>query len=79
MDNGKKIMVGKRDTAFVNLKDFCIFAGNDDSMEFTEWTNGEGFDVTLSARDQEKMLSFTYGEFDALAKMKELLAGGQGE
>lgn len=51
------------------LKDFCVFAKDDDFIEVTEWWNGEGFDVTIHNLNQDKNFSLTYGEYRLLKKL----------
>ena len=38
----------KRNSVFTELKPFCYMSGDNDFIEVTEWTNGEGFDITIS-------------------------------
>ena len=56
----------KRTARFVELHPYDPVASNNDFLEVTEWTNGEGFDVHLSRGGQ--WLSLTWGEFTALQK-----------
>lgn len=58
----------KRETLFEELKKYCSFAKENDFIEITEWESGEGYDVTISARN-ERMFSITYGEWILLKKM----------
>jgi len=48
------------------LKEFCHFAKDTHFIELTEWSNGEGFDVTLSTVMGNQLFTMTWGEFDAL-------------
>lgn len=52
-----------------SLSKFCLFAGEHDDIFITEWTNGEGFDVTIEARKSHKSISLTDGEFRALVAL----------
>lgn len=63
-----KIDTYKRKTVFTRLKPYCYFAGEDDFIEVCEWKNGEGFDVEVSGKLQERF-QLTYGEFQALKKL----------
>jgi hypothetical protein len=56
----------KRTARFAALLDHDSFAGPDDFIEVTEWYNGEGFDVQLSAKSREQQFSLTWGELSAL-------------
>ena len=60
------IEVKQRKAKFTELKPYDYFAKEHDFIEVTEWTNGEGFDVTFSVRNDNKSFSLTYGEYDAL-------------
>ena len=37
-----------------------------DFIEVCEWTNGEGYDITLSTHNSEKNISLSDGELDAI-------------
>lgn len=56
----------KRDSIFVPLQD--AWHKEHDYVEVTEWTNGEGWDITIS---DEKQISIHHTEF---AVIKELIA-----
>jgi len=60
------IHLSNRKAKFTNLKPYCHFARQDDYIEVTEWSNGEGYDVTIHNVDGIKHMSLTMGEFDAL-------------
>ena len=45
-----------------NLRKYDHLAKKDDFIEVTEWTNGEGWDVTIN----EKQLLLTRGELEAI-------------
>lgn len=51
-----------RKTVNEKLKKFCYLAKDNDFIEVTEWSNGEGWDVSIG----EKIFSLTRGELDAL-------------
>lgn len=46
-----------------NLKKYCYFAKDDDYIEITEWTNGEGWDIDIN---EHKKISLTTGELEAI-------------
>ena len=46
-----------------SLKKYCVYAKDDDYIEITEWTNGEGWDIDIS---DKKKISLTYGELEAI-------------
>jgi len=63
-----KVTIEKRLSGMLLLKEACYFADKHDTVEVTEWANGEGIDVTFSTeRDGEHKFELTWGEFNALA------------
>lgn len=53
------------------LKKYCYCSnGDSDFIEVTQWANGEGIDVTINSNGQEKFLSLTYGELEAINYLK---------
>lgn len=55
----------KRKAVFSSLKDYDVFCGEYDFMEVTEWSNGEGFDVEVAGKTNERF-QLTYGCYEAL-------------
>ena len=45
-----------------DLKKYDFLAKDDDFITVTEWTNGEGFDITIN----DRIYSFTIGELEAI-------------
>lgn len=45
-----------------NLSKYDHLAKNDDFIEVTEWTNGEGWDITIN----DRVIPLTSGELDAI-------------
>lgn len=45
-----------------DLNKYCIFAKDDDFIEVTQWTNGEGWDITIN----DKRIYLTDGELKAI-------------
>lgn len=45
-----------------DLKKYDFLAKDDDFITVTEWTNGEGFDITIN----DRIYSFTVGELEAI-------------
>lgn len=58
----------KRKSVYANLKDYCHLAKPHDIIEVCEWSNGEGFDVSIG----EKQLALTYGELTALEVLTKI-------
>lgn len=55
-----------RRTLWCELKHFDPgFSKEYDFIEVVEWTNGEGFEVTIESRNSEKF-SLTWGQYEAL-------------
>lgn len=52
------------------LKKYCYCSSEDDFIEVTQWTNGEGIDITINSGRQEKSFSLTYGELEAINYLK---------
>ena len=59
----------KRKAVFEDLKKFCYTAKEHDFIEVTEWTNGEGWDINFN----DKHISLTYGELDAINYLVKVL------
>ena len=55
--------IKNRRCIFEYLNKFDIMAKKDDFIEVCEWTNGEGFDITIM---DKKIISLTRGELDAI-------------
>jgi len=66
--------VYKRKAIFESLSEYCIFADKDAFIEVCEWHNGEGFDVEISSKLGDNKFSLTWGEYEALAKLSQLLS-----
>jgi hypothetical protein len=59
-----------RKSVFSDVGNSCYLSKTGDFIEVTEWTNGEGFDVTISDRSSFIM---TWGEFKLLKKLVKML------
>ena len=55
--------ITQRKSVTDSLKKYCVYAKDDDYIEITEWTNGEGWDINIS---DEKRISLTFGELEAI-------------
>ena len=53
-----------------DLKKYDFLAKDDDFITVTEWTNGEGIDITIHSNGRDKSFSLTYGELDAINYLK---------
>lgn len=45
------------------LKKYDYLAKDEDFIEIVEWTNGEGYDITIN---DDKIISLTRGQIDAI-------------
>lgn len=52
------------------LNKFDIMAKKDDFIEVCEWTNGEGFDISIT---DNKIISLTRAELDAIDLLTKTL------
>lgn len=50
-----------------SLKGYCVFAKEHSFIEVTEWSYGEGKDVTINNCGEERTFKLTHGEFQALS------------
>jgi hypothetical protein len=55
-----------KEAVFSELKGYCIHAGDNDFMEVTQWSNGEGYDISINRKNSQEKFSLTFGEFDLL-------------
>lgn len=52
-----------------NLCKYDHLAKEDDFIEVTEWTNGEGWDITIN----DRVIPLTRGELDAIDYLSQVL------
>lgn len=54
---------------------YCSFAKPSDFVEVTEWSNGDGVDVSINAEHNlgSRTISMTWGEFEAMKKAIKFL------
>jgi len=43
-----------------------MHGGDQDYMEVTEWSNGEGYDIVIDRKGDTERFSLTYGEWELL-------------
>ena len=60
------ITINNRKAKFTELKPYCHLVEEHDFIEVTDWSNIEGFDVTISTKRGDQHFSLTYGEWEAL-------------
>lgn len=59
-----------RDSVHEKLSKFDYLAKPDSFIEVTDWTNGEGYDVTIN---DKAPISLTRGEIDAIVFLASVL------
>lgn len=42
-------------------------------IEVTEWSNGEGYDITIETKNDSKLISLTNGELEAINYLTKTL------
>lgn len=56
------------------LSKYNIASNENDYIEITEWTNGEGFDITIYRKGTgEHMINLSRGEIDAINYLTKAL------
>ena len=60
------IEVAQRRAVLSHLKPYCFHAGDNDYMEVTEWSNGEGYDIVIDRKNNTERFSLTHGEWECL-------------
>ena len=51
------------------LKTYDILAKESDFIEVTEWSNGEGWDISIN----DRIISLTYGQLEAIKYLIKVL------
>lgn len=62
-------MFNTRKSISDKLKKYCCLAKEDGFIEITEWTNGEGWDISIN----DKLFTLTRGELDAINYLTKTL------
>lgn len=52
-----------RKSIYDNLRKYDYLAKGDDIIQVTEWTNGEGWDISIC---DDLVISLTWGQLDAI-------------
>lgn len=64
--------VRNRKSAFVELKDYCVDSMGPDNkhkghfLEVTEWSNGDGYDISIYDSQGERFIQLTSGQYKAI-------------
>ena len=62
----------KRNSVSECLDKYCHMAKENDFVEVSEWTNGEGIDITISSHESDKIFSVTHGELDLINILRDI-------
>lgn len=62
----ESVKVEKRNSVFEDLRKFDPSAKEHDYIEVTEWTNGEGWDISICNRGVPRHMQLHYDELDAI-------------
>ena len=68
MEKNNRISVNEELSKF----DFTV-GNNNDYIEVTQWSNGEGYDITITRNNTEKTFSLTDGEIDAIKCLTDII------
>jgi hypothetical protein len=68
----KEIKKEKRNCVWAELKQFDVLTKEGAFIEITQWTNGDGADINVSAHSN-RFISLTWGEINAIKKLTKLL------
>ena len=64
-----KFNINDRKSVNADLNDFCYLAKPHDFIEVTNWSNLDGYDITIG----EKQITLTVGELDAIKALVKKL------
>lgn len=65
--------ISKRKSVLENLKKFSPFFKEDDIIEITEWSNGEGYDIIICENNSNKSISLHLDELEAINYLIKVL------
>ena len=61
--------INNKKSIYDDLQKYDCLKSKSSFIEITEWTNGEGWDITID----EKIFSLTYGELEAIKYLTGVL------
>lgn len=64
-----KFNIKDRKSVHADLNDFCYLAKPHEFIEVTDWSNLDGYDITIG----ERQISLTVGELDAIKALVKKL------
>lgn len=67
--------IENRKSAFDELHkyDYMSNRKDNDFIEVTEWTNGEGWDINIGHKNRDQIIQLTRGELDAINYLTKAL------
>ena len=66
------LKITNRKSTFVELKDYCVDSMGPDNkhkghfLEVTEWSNGDGYDISIYDSQGERFIQLTSGQYKAI-------------
>lgn len=57
----------------LNKYDYLRNTDENAFIEVTEWSNGEGYDITIEIKNSSKLISLTNGELEAINYLTKTL------
>ena len=57
----------------LNKYDYLLNTDENAFIEVTEWSNGEGYDITIETKNGSKLISLTNGELEAINYLTKTL------
>lgn len=57
----------------LNKYDYLRNTDENAFIEVTEWSNGEGYDITIETKNDSKLISLTNGELEAINYLTKTL------
>ena len=67
-----------RKAVMASLGDYCHLADQNDIIEVSQWSTGEGWDITIDSKHNTRTFSLTDGEMKALIVLTNI-AEAEGE
>jgi hypothetical protein len=56
----------RRSSVLAKLEQFCVLSNKHSFIEVTEWTSGEGWDITIGDEHETRNFYLTHGQLDAI-------------
>ena len=62
-----------RKSVIDSMGKYCFLSKKNDRIEVSRWSNGEGFDISFIGDNEDKTISLTYGEINAIYYLTKTL------